>query len=96
MSYGASWQTSTVVPTARLTHPRFWANNLASVVNPLNNTIESYGYDTIGRLSTKTDAHTRSESYGYDGNGNLTSITDRRNQVTTITYDSANRPLRIA
>src|SRR6266513_524862 len=70
-------------------------NNLASVVNPLNNTIESYGYDTIGRLSSKTDAHLRSETYGYDGNGNLTTITDRRLQVTSITYDNANRPGRI-
>lgn len=70
-------------------------NNLASVVNPLNNTIESYGYDSIGRLSTKTDATLKSESYGYDGNGNLTTITDRRSQVTTIAYDNANRPVRI-
>jgi RHS repeat-associated protein len=70
-------------------------NKLGSVVNPLSNAIESYGYDTIGRLNTKTDAHLKSEAYGYDGNGNLTSVTDRRNQVTNITYDSANRPLRI-
>ena len=70
-------------------------NNLAAVVNPLNNTIETYGYDTIGRLSTKTDARFRAESYGYDGNGNLTRITDRRGQVTDIVYDNANRPTRI-
>ena len=70
-------------------------NHLASVVNPLNNTIESYGYDAIGRLSTKTDAKLRSEAYGYDGNGNLTRITDRRGQVTDIAYDNANRPTRI-
>lgn len=70
-------------------------NNLASVVNPLDNTIESYGYDPIGRLSAKTDAALKNESYGYDGNGNLTTITDRRSQVTTIGYDNANRPVRI-
>jgi RHS repeat-associated protein len=70
-------------------------NNLASVVNPLNNTIETYDYDTIGRVQSKTDAHLRSETYGYDGNGNLTSVTDRRNQVTTIGYDNSNRPARI-
>ena len=70
-------------------------NNLASVVNPSNSTIESYGYDPLGRLSSKTDAKTKSETYGYDENGNITSITDRRLQVTTITYDAANRPSRI-
>jgi RHS repeat-associated protein len=70
-------------------------NNLASVVNPLDQAIESYQYDTVGRLSVKTDALLRAESYGYDGNGNLTSITDRRLQTTSIAYDAANRPLRI-
>jgi RHS repeat-associated protein len=70
-------------------------NKLASVVNPLNHTIESYGYDTIGRLATKTDAKLKSETYQYDGNGNVTSITDRRLQTTTVAYDNANRPLRI-
>jgi RHS repeat-associated protein len=70
-------------------------NNLASVVNPLDQAIESYQYDTVGRLATKTDALLRAESYGYDGNGNLTSITDRRLQTTGIAYDAANRPLRI-
>jgi RHS repeat-associated protein len=70
-------------------------NNLASVVNPLEHAIESYQYDTVGRLSVKADALLRAEAYGYDGNGNLTSITDRRLQTTGIAYDAANRPLRI-
>ncbi len=71
------------------------SKRLASVVNALNNTIESYGYDSIGRLSTKTDALLKSESYQYDGNGNLTQITDRRNQITTIQYDARNKPVQI-
>jgi RHS repeat-associated protein len=70
-------------------------NNLQSVVNPLTKTIESYGYDTIGRLTTKTDAKLKAETYSYDGNGNLTSITDRRNQLTTIAYNARNQPDRI-
>lgn len=70
-------------------------NKIASIVNPLDNVIETYDYDLIGRLISKTDARQRSETYGYDGNGNLASITDRRNQVTTIEYDHANRPSRI-
>src|SRR6266704_2212876 len=71
------------------------SKRLASVVNALNNTIESYGYDSIGRLSTKTDALLKSESYQYDGNGNLTQITDRRNQITTIQYDARNKAIQI-
>ncbi len=70
-------------------------NNLGSVMNALNNTIESYGYDPIGRLATKTDALLKSESYQYDGNGNLTQITDRRNQITTIQYDARNKAIQI-
>jgi RHS repeat-associated protein len=70
-------------------------NNLASVVNALNNTIESFSYDAIGRLATKTDALLKSEGYQYDGNGNLTQITDRRGQVRGIQYDARNRPVQI-
>src|SRR6266705_3959401 len=70
-------------------------NNLGSVMNALNNTIETYGYDPIGRLATKTDALLKSESYQYDGNGNLTQITDRRNQITTIQYDARNKAIQI-
>ncbi len=65
--------------------------NLASVVNPLNNTIEAYQYDNLNRLTQKTDAKLKSTAYQYDGAGNLTQMTDRKGQVTTLTYDAQNR-----
>jgi|SRR5882672_2131600 len=69
--------------------------NLASVIDPRNNAIESYQYDNPNRLTQKTDAAARSTLYGYDGAGNLTQLTDRRNQVTRVAYDAQNRPTRI-
>ena len=69
--------------------------NLASVIDPLNNAIESYQYDNLNRVTQRTDAKLKSTLYQYDGAGNLSLLTDRKGQVTGVTYDSQNRPVQI-
>ncbi len=65
--------------------------NLASVVNPLSNTIEAYQYDNLNRITQRTDAKLKNTAYQYDGAGNVTQMTDRKGQVTGINYDAQNR-----
>lgn len=69
--------------------------NLASVTNPLNNTIESYAYDNRYRPTQVTDAKAKSTLNQFDGAGNRVSMTDRKGQVMTYSYDRNNRLTQI-
>ena len=70
-------------------------NNLASLTDPLDHVIESYGYDAVGRLTRRTDAKLKAEAYRYDSAGNLIEATDRKGRRTTLTYDERNLLTRI-
>ena len=69
--------------------------NLTSVINPLNNTIESYTYDNRYRLTQIIDAKLKSTGYQYDGANNVSQVTDRKGQVTIFTRDLNNRITQI-
>lgn len=54
-------------------------------------------YDEQERLISKTDPLGEKTTYTYDANHNITTITGPRpDQYREITYDQANRPIRIA
>ena len=54
-------------------------------------------YDDQERLISTTDPLGNTTLFGYDANHNLTSITGpKQGQYKEITYDTANRPIRIA
>ena len=61
-----------------------WPFGFASVIDPRNNTLESYQYDNLNRLTQKTDAAAKSTLYQYDGAGNLTQLTDRRSDEELV------------
>jgi RHS repeat-associated protein len=67
--------------------------NLLTVTDARGNTT-SHTYDSMDRLSTRTDPLNRQEFYQYDPNGNPTQFTDRKNQVSTFAYDGLNRRTR--
>lgn len=67
------------------------AQRLATVTNPLNNTIEAYQYDAGDRLVSRTDALGRATTYTYDAAGRLETMTDRNGQVSTYSYDARGR-----
>ncbi len=71
------------------------AGRLASAKNPLDNAIESYGYDDGDRLTRLTDALTRFATYEYDLAGRRSQMTDRKEQVTTYAYDVQDRVIRL-
>ena len=64
--------------------------NLLSVTDAASRQT-TYAYNSMDRLTTRTDPLTHAETYQYDANGNLTQVTDRKSQVTTFTYDGLNR-----
>jgi RHS repeat-associated protein len=67
------------------------AQRLASVVNPLNNTIQTNTYDDGDRLKTQANALNQAVSNDYDSSGRLIKTTDAKGQVTTYSYDSTGR-----
>ncbi len=52
----------------------------------------TFAYDSLKRLTSAYNPESGTVGYQYDNNGNLTQKTDARNIVTTIAYDSLNRP----
>ena len=71
----------------KFTNYTYSYNNLASVTNPLNQTI-SYTYNTFGLLATETLPTNRTTTYGYDNYGRIKAITDADNLVTKYQYDT--------
>lgn len=51
----------------------------------------SFAYDSLGRMTSDTDANGKVTTYTYDGNGNRLTVTDPLGRVTTYTYDALNR-----
>jgi len=93
---GVSAVTMITDPLAQDTHVTYDASGrLASVIDPRNNAVESYQYDSGDRLTGRTDALLKSTGYQYDPAGRLVQITDRKGQITTFDYDSASRIARI-
>jgi RHS repeat-associated protein len=56
-------------------------------VNGAGIAIETYGYDSLGRVTSVKDALKKVTSYTYDGDGNILTVTNPNKQVTTMTYD---------
>jgi RHS repeat-associated protein len=79
-------------PLGGLTRYTYADNRLlASVIDPLDHAVESYGYDDFGRLSTVTDALGQAEQITHDANNRITRRTDRNGRITTFEYDGAGR-----
>lgn len=53
--------------------------------------ITSYEYDSLGRVSKKTNADGSILSYTYDANGNILTFTDGNGGTVAYTYDARNR-----
>jgi YD repeat-containing protein len=79
-------------------HISTWTDTTSTTMT-LGETLETFSYDDLGRLSGMTvsrlnGANTSSALntvYGYDGNGNKVYEADPNSDVTTYTYDSLNR-----
>ena len=68
-------------------------HSLASVKDALNQTVEAYQYDEMGRPTTRADASGKLETATYDQKCNVTYHTDRRGQATSMTFDEMDRPI---
>jgi RHS repeat-associated protein len=55
----------------------------------------TFGYSSLGRLTSATNPESGTVSYQYDNSGNLTSKTDARSVTTTYTYDALDRNLTV-
>jgi RHS repeat-associated protein len=76
---------------AATTHLSYDSNgNIASMTDPLGNTVAFRQYDTMGNPSAITDARGFIWRMNYDALGRLLSITDPLNQTRTYEYDGAN------
>jgi RHS repeat-associated protein len=53
--------------------------------------VTSFGYDSMGRVTSTTFPSTVSETYAYDAVGNLLTKTDRKGQAITYAYDNLDR-----
>jgi len=51
----------------------------------------TFGYDSLGRLTSASNPESGTVSYGYDANSNQTSRVDARSITTTMAYDALNR-----
>jgi RHS repeat-associated protein len=88
-----SWPVTTpTLVTANTYDP---AGNLATVVDPLNQTTTS-GYDALNRPTSidYSDPGMPDVAYAYDGNGNRSSMTDGTG-VTSYIYDEADRLIAV-
>jgi len=56
-----------------------------------NGHVTSFGYDSLNRLVSESDALTNTWSYGYDAVGNRVSMTDANGASTSYIYDSVHR-----
>lgn len=63
-------------------------DDLVGAVEVNRHTVESFGYNALNQMTSKTIGHT-TVSYGFDGIGNLTSFTDANGTVSYF-YDPAN------
>ena len=64
---------------------------LSAIVNAAGVTLESYTYDTNGRITGRTDALGKTTSTVYNSAGLVAQVTDRKGQTTSNTYDVQNR-----
>jgi RHS repeat-associated protein len=63
-------------------------DDLVQSVQVNKSTVESFGYNSLNQMTSKTIGHTTVQ-YGFDGVGNLSSFTDANGQVSYF-YDPAN------
>src|SRR5260370_181128 len=61
-----------------------------TVVYP-DQTSTATNYDSLGRVTSKTDQAGKVTGYGYDKLGRLTSVTDALNQITKDGYDDVGK-----
>lgn len=95
LGYSGSLQYNTLDQTTQATDPLQQntglsydsAGRVTAVTNAAGVQIERYGYDTKGRLTSKTDALNQSETYEYDAAGRLSKVTNRKGQVSTLAYN---------
>lgn len=71
------------------------AKRMSGVLNPMDATIEGYGYDANGRVNRIADALNQSTTVEYDTSARPVKMTDRKGQVTTVTYDARGEVTRI-
>jgi RHS repeat-associated protein len=74
-----------------VTSPSYTPPGSSTPVNPTSTT----AYDSLGRVSSETDALGNTTSYGYDQLGDQTSETDPGSGVTTYTYNPAGEQLSV-
>ncbi|HYI07641.1 MAG TPA: PKD domain-containing protein [Thermoanaerobaculia bacterium] len=51
----------------------------------------SFTWNTLNKMTSRTDALSHTTAYEYDGAGNVKSLTDSNQRKTTYTYDGLNR-----
>jgi len=67
------------------------AGDLVNVTKNGDQTITTFGYDSLGRMRSMDDPDLGYWSYDYDANGNLVSQTDNDSQTINFGYDELNR-----
>ena len=60
--------------------------NVMTVTKPLSG-VDSYAYDTIGRVSSHTNPKANTTSFARDGMGRITEVTYQDQSKKTYTYD---------
>jgi RHS repeat-associated protein len=73
------------------TNPSYTPPGSSTAVNPTSTTV----YDSLGEVTSETDALGNTTSYGYDQLGDETSQTDPDGGVTTYTYNPAGEQLSV-
>jgi len=61
--------------------------NVASITNPLNQTVAWSDYDGLGRPQRQVDINGVATSYAYYPNGMLRTVTEADGQTTALTYN---------
>ncbi len=79
--------------TRVLTHD--YKYELISIKDELQNTIETYTYDTSGNRTSAKDANGNLTKLTYDSSGNLLTITDAKGNTSKMTYDERNNLLSL-
>src|SRR5882724_7947871 len=84
-------QTGSTDPLQGVTALSYDANGNLLSVTDARNSVTSYIYDNMDRVTTRRDPLLHDETYQYNLISNLTQTTDRKGQITTLSYDALNR-----
>ena len=68
-------------------------HQLQSVTDANSHVVESYQYDDMFRVTSRTDNTGATDTYQYDPIGQLRQATDRKGQIISQTYDEQDRPV---